>query len=333
MANASAEVGVSDELRRTQKYLAEVIDECVFVERQRDLTERRLSSQLATHKALVDDLTIVLRNLCRYTSQIESAALPALLTALPPSSSAHEHLLRLRGDVCDALARLQQRSGGDHDEDARLATPPRVSHGARPSAVSGSSDEAVAAGAQVMHAILAHKTRLVDALCIAAASAEAVRATTTAATADSSDVEVLRTRMDELTRRLETGTGAGASPTPAAASTNTATATAGVAVAASAETSPSATRFAQARELAFEKTVQALNSELAVLHENYAALSRASTREMESMKQRLADTQHKHEDQIAECDAVLGRLSLELEQLIHENAQLKHKLRSVTELE
>ncbi|CAJ1993339.1 hypothetical protein conserved [Leishmania donovani] len=316
MANTSATA--SDELHRTQQYLVEVIDECVFVERQRELTERRLSSQLEAQKALVSDLFVVLHDVCRYTSTMEEAILTTLLHTLPASSPAHQQLLQCRSRVREALTRLWRGRGGDREDSVLLPATPRTFSGLRAAdAPIISHDSAAGAGVQVMQRLVEHEARLLDALARATARIEATRA---AATAENGELEALRARMNELTRVVNSSDSGLLKTSPEASA---AQAPEGV--------SPATARFAEARVLAYEKTVQALNSELALLHENYAALSHARTREVDMLKQHMADDQRKHEDQIAECDAVLGRMSLELEQLIQENAQLKHKLRMTAE--
>ncbi|CAG9582878.1 conserved hypothetical protein [Leishmania major strain Friedlin] len=318
MANASA--AASDELRRTQQYLVEVIDECVFVERQRELAERRLSSQLETQKTLVNDLFVVLHDVCRYTSTIEDAILPALLRTLPASSPARQQLLQSRNMVRDALTRLCRGRGGDREDSVPLLATPRAFSGSRAADVPLiSHDSAAEAGAHVMQRLLEHEARLLDALARATARIEA---THVAATAENGELEALRARMNELTRVVTSGSSMWLKPPPEASAAQPPE-----------DVSSATARFAEARALAYEKTVQALNNELALLHENNAALSRARTREVDMLKRHMAEDQRKHEDQIAECDAVLGRMSVELEQLIQENAQLKHKLRMTAELD
>ncbi|CBZ31071.1 conserved hypothetical protein [Leishmania mexicana MHOM/GT/2001/U1103] len=318
MANTSA--AASNELRRTQQYLVEVIDECVFVERQRELTERRLSSQLEAQKTLVNDLFVALHDVCRYTSTMEDAILPTLLHTLPASSPAHQQLLKFRSSVRDALIRLWKGRGGHREDSVLLPATPRTYSGSRAADVPIiSPDHVTEAGAQVMQRLVEHEARLLDALAKATARIEATRA---AATAENGELEALRARMNELTRVVNSGNSGWLQASPEASAAQ-----------ALEDVSPATARFAEARVLAYEKTAQALNNELALLHENYAALSRARTREVEMLKQHMRDNQRKHEDQIAECDAVLGRVSMELEQMIQENAQLKHKLRMAAEPE
>ncbi|KAG5467101.1 hypothetical protein LSCM1_01282 [Leishmania martiniquensis] len=314
----------SEELRRTRRYLAEVIDECVFVERQRDLTERRLSSQLETQRALVDELFAVLRDMCQYTFVMEDAILPALRRTLPASSPAHQKLLELRVRMRDALMRLRECCGTGGDEEAFIPATPRASSCAKAAVVPVVLPAAETdAGSEVIRRLFEREARLLEALDRATVRIEATRAGTRT---EQSEVEALRARIDELSHLVGSGTIRSLKTAPAASAPPGLTA----AAQAHLDASPSTAHFADAQLRAYEKTVQALNSELSLLHENYSALSHARTREADMMKQHMADTQRKHEDQIAECDAVLGRISLELEQLIQENAQLKHKLRMVS---
>jgi hypothetical protein len=326
-----------EELLRTQQYLAEVIDECVFVERQRELMERRLTSHIDNQKTLLDDAFGALESLCHYTALMELAVLQSILASLPTSSESRQNLLRTRTAVEAKLERLTKKM---ERKNGSLLLLPSVADGAHgrqgtrdPSSSSSSSlltPAATAAGAQAIHELIECKGALLDALTNAAATANAVQ---TRASSESGELQALRARMDELTRLVEAGavTPAGHPPTavvvPAAIERKE---EAWEADAAS-KAPPSAVRFAQARVLAYEKTAQALNNELALLHENYAALARASALEIDRLKQKNIEAQRKHGDQVAECDAVLGRLSLELEQLIQENAQLKQKLRAIVD--
>lgn len=305
---AGSSTSSSDELRRTQQYLAEVIDECVFVERQRELTERRLSSQLETQRNLIDDLFAALRDMCRYTSLMEDAVLTSVLGALPAPSPARERLQLLRTTLREALVRLEARRSRSGDREVPLTA------AASPAAPIARVVDGVAVedGAHALEQLLGSKASLVEALDKAAARVAATRA---AATTESAEIDALRSRMDELSRLVDSGT----APAPLAAPT------------AQDDASASTARFAEARLMAYEKTVQALNSELALLQENYAALTRTSARDAEAARQQTAEVQRRHEDQMAECDAVLGRMSLELEQLIQENAQLKHAIRAASD--
>ncbi|KAG5466573.1 hypothetical protein LSCM4_01725 [Leishmania orientalis] len=311
----------SEELRRTRQYLTEVIDECVFVERQRDLTERRLSSQLEAQRTLVDELFTVLRDVCRYAFTMEDAILPTLLHLLSASPPARQQLLQLRGRIRDALTRLRRRGDTDGDDDELIPITPRSSSCVRAAGVPILSfEKATGGGVEVIQRLFEREARLLEALSTAIVRVEATRVVTTA---EKGELEALRTRIDELSRLVDSSKNRSLKTAlPASDPLGPIAAAQG-----QGDASPPADRFAEAQLRAYEKTVQRLNSELALLHENYAALSRARTCEANMMKQRTADTKRKHEDQIAECDAVLGRLSLELEQLIQENAQLKHKLR------
>ncbi|GET93044.1 hypothetical protein, conserved [Leishmania tarentolae] len=317
MTNTSS--AASDELRRTQQYLVEVIDECVFVERQRELTELRLSSRLETQKDLVNDLVAVLHDVCRYMSTMEDVILlPTLLQTLPASSPAHHKLLQLRNQVRDALSRLRQgRSEDGEDSDLFPVALQRYSGSRAAEIPIISLDNTVEAGAVVMQRLLKHEARFLDALARATSRIDAMRGATTT---EDRELEALRARMNEATHVVNSDTSRCFKTSP---EVDAPQAQQGV--------SPDAARFAEARLLAYEKTVQTLNSELALLHENYAALSRARTREVNMLKKHMDDNQHRHEGQIAECDAVLGRMSLELEQLIQENAQLMRKLRMAAE--
>ncbi|KPA86662.1 hypothetical protein ABB37_00764 [Leptomonas pyrrhocoris] len=319
-----------DELRRTQQYLVEVIDECVFVERQRELMERRLASQISNQKNALNDTFTALEYLCRYTCQIECVVLPSLLAWLPTTSSSRQDLLHARTDVEARLEQLTAKNSERRADGNSLLLPPLAD-----SLEKGVSTEDVAppppppspllptASAEVMHRLLQHKVVLFDALTKAASKLDSMQLN---ASSENAELQGLRARMDELTRLVAVGATTSALGPPAVALAVSHDSSKGE------ETKPSAVRFAQARVIAYEKTVQTLNNELALLHENYAALSRASATEMNRLKQHNCEAQRRHDDQVAECDAVLGRLSLELEQLIHENAQLKQKLRTVVHI-
>ncbi|KAG5492938.1 hypothetical protein JKF63_01518 [Porcisia hertigi] len=322
MANPPA--APSDDVLRTQHYLAEVIDECVFVERQRELTERRLSSQLQAHKNLIAELFSALRDVCRYTAIVEDAVLPALLESLRGSSAARLQLLESRSGIHEKLMRLRGGGGGDQGINVLLPPAPRMCSDARSANVSVVLlDNAAEVGREMLQRLVAREADLVDAL---GKATTRLNTASIISTTENCEFEVLRRRVDQLSQHVDSSESRPlktASVFPAPPGPISAAQAPEIALTASAE-------FNKARTMAYEKTIQALNTELALLHENYAALSRANTREVDALKQRMIDAERKHKNHIAECDAVLGRISLELEQLIHENAQLKHTLRAAT---
>ncbi|KPI87110.1 hypothetical protein ABL78_3822 [Leptomonas seymouri] len=321
-----------DELRRTQQYLAEVIDECVFVERQRELMERRLTSQVSNQKAALHDAFSALEYMCRYAYLMECAVLPSVLASLPSASSLRRDLLQVRADLDARLEQLTKNTERRLEGSALLLPPLADMPPNRQATKEGSpplmSPLSPIAGAEAMHSLFQRKVDLLDALTRTVLKLDTVQLS---ATSENAELQALRARMDELSRLVEANAATPALGCPAIAPAGSQdwAKVEEAKLSTPSLSSPSAVRFAQARTLAYEKTTQTLNNELALLHENYAALSRASAAEMDRLKQRSAEMQRKHDDRVAECDAVLGRLSLELEQLIHENAQLKHRLRSI----
>lgn len=323
----------ADELRRTQQYLAEVIDECVFVERQRDLMERRLTSQIAGQTTAMDATVAALRHLCDYTQILEGALLPGLLAVLPPSAASRQSLLLARAEADAQLRRLvlsAEREGSSSNSSSRNGLhflPPLPE--ASPPTSAPSVSLPPEASADAVSCLLQHKARLLEALAQATTRVQDMQLSVAG---EGAELAGLRARMDELTQLVSASANAApAAPAPAPhsqASPVQQEATATTMAVRPAPSPSAAVRFAQARVMAYEKTAQALNNELALLHENYAALSRASAAEAERLRRKNAEAQRRHEEQVAECDAVLGRLSLELEQLIRENAQLKEKMRA-----
>ncbi|EAN83299.1 hypothetical protein, conserved, partial [Trypanosoma cruzi] len=78
-----------------------------------------------------------------------------------------------------------------------------------------------------------------------------------------------------------------------------------------------------------EMTIGALNKELAILEENYRVLERRSEKEREELQAELASVRSRHQAEQEECNTVLGRVTMELEQLVAENAQLKKRLKQM----
>ena len=324
-----------DELRRTQQYLAEVIDECVFVERQRELMERRLTLQINNQREIIDETLGALEHMCCYTSCMERAIFPSVLASLPPSSPSRQELLHARSDVEARLSQLvktAQLKGEDSFHLSPLTGSVQNGQATKDTSFTAQTSssspplQSPAVGAEILRGLCQLEADLFDALAKAAAR---INATQLRASSENGELQALRTRMDELTRVVEASAEKPAFG-PLAALPSSLPPSAETAKEKDAHGSSSSTiRLAQARVLAYEKTTQALNNELALLHENYAALSRASALEIDRLEQKNAEAQRKHDDQVAECDAVLGRLSLELEQLIRENAQLKQRMRAL----
>ncbi|RNF00848.1 hypothetical protein TraAM80_07364 [Trypanosoma rangeli] len=78
-----------------------------------------------------------------------------------------------------------------------------------------------------------------------------------------------------------------------------------------------------------EMAIGALNKELAMLEENYRVLDRRSERKQEELQSELAGARRRHQAEQEECNTVLGRVTMELEKLVDENAQLKKRLKQV----
>ncbi len=83
---------------------------------------------------------------------------------------------------------------------------------------------------------------------------------------------------------------------------------------------------------AFEMTISALNSELALLEEKIIAIERRSEDEKRDAASLLAQVTKKNREELEECEVVVQRLTAELEGLIHENGELKQKLRNIYSL-
>ena len=84
----------------------------------------------------------------------------------------------------------------------------------------------------------------------------------------------------------------------------------------------------QTKIRAFEMTISALNSELALLEDKIIAIERRSEDEKREAGSVLGEVKKKHKDEVEECETVVQRLTTELESLIHENGELKQKLRN-----
>lgn len=303
-----------EELQSTKQYLAEVIDECVFVERQRSLTEQRLSSQLDIQRNIVTRLFATVRLLCSYTSLLEGHVLSAVAHGSSANSAALEAALRMRKSLAQRLD-LEETV----DEFKPLFRSPPIEEDYRVPR----TGNPLAAQHEFVATVMQHKTELLNAM---DAARQNVASLQTSASEQEREVDELRARIDTLSALVKTGTieKRTMSPySPGEDERNTPS------LCVSCGRSAAAEQMASAKLLAYEKTVYALNSELAILHENYNALSHASSSEMADMKALRNEEQRRYKEQIGECDAVLGRLSLELEQLILENAQMKQKLREV----
>lgn len=83
----------------------------------------------------------------------------------------------------------------------------------------------------------------------------------------------------------------------------------------------------QTKIRAFEMTISALNSELALLEDKIISIERRSDDDRHAAAAESADEKKRHREEMEECESVVQRMTTELEQLIGENGDLRRKLR------
>jgi DNA repair exonuclease SbcCD ATPase subunit len=88
------------------------------------------------------------------------------------------------------------------------------------------------------------------------------------------------------------------------------------------------TKKYQNKVKAFELTITALNSELAVLEDKVLAMERRAEEDAEASRHQLAAERRKHRDEMDECEGVISRMTAELEHLLEENKSLRAKIRA-----
>ncbi|EAN76894.1 hypothetical protein, conserved [Trypanosoma brucei brucei TREU927] len=71
-----------EELRKVKENLSEVIDECIFLENQCEMTEKRLKSELLDRDKRIADISSALMEMVKYTSLLERQVIASAFTTL-----------------------------------------------------------------------------------------------------------------------------------------------------------------------------------------------------------------------------------------------------------
>ncbi|KAH9601681.1 hypothetical protein LSM04_005892 [Trypanosoma melophagium] len=363
-----------DELQKTRQNLSEVIDECVFVERQRDLTEQRLTAELGERDRLAADTLSALMSLIDYLSLLEQRVIiPALgafniiVNKVPEISTSRSSTVEQIEGVLSAnntphfrsiLSRMQPLKGEIEVEIQRalLENP-----------LPFSMEEAYV----MIRALLEEKDKLLEKTDEAMVRLNSIISRTqtspSASVARSDEVRELRQKVTALIQELESRDNEKREAANRFSVLQRALEEEGksagelhrlretierqeriieqlrLTVASSTGAKPDISSFNSygnnssmggekegnliPQLKANELTIETLNRELAILEDNYRSLEKRSTKEREDLQTELVSERNKYREEQAECDAVLGRVTMELEQLVVENAQLKKRLR------
>ncbi|ORC91932.1 uncharacterized protein TM35_000041460 [Trypanosoma theileri] len=362
-----------DELQKTKQNLSEVIDECVFVERQRDLTEQKLTAELGERDRLVADSLSALMSLIDYLSLLEKRVIiPALgafnviVNKIPEISTNRSSTLERVEGVLSAhniahfreiLSRMQPLKGEIEIEIQRalLENP-----------LPFSMEEAYV----LIRALLEEKNKLLEKTDDAMLRVNSIITRTqplrSISPSRSDEVRELKQKVTALMQELESRDHEKREAAHRFAVLHRALE----------EEDKSAGELYRLRETierqekiieqlrltiasstraksdipsfnghiyssmgdekegslisqlkANELTIGTLNRELAILEDNYRNLEKRSAKEREDLQAELVSERTKYREEQAECDSVLGRVTMELEQLVAENAQLKKRLK------
>ncbi|RNF04764.1 uncharacterized protein Tco025E_07904 [Trypanosoma conorhini] len=363
-----------EELHRAKQSLSEVIDECVFVERQRDQIEQELTAELRERDRLVSDTCASLVSLTEYLSLLERRV---ILPALGTFSAVVRKVPAVAGTRSSTLERVEESLSANNSTSFRgiLARMPPISGdietGIRQMLLDTADFFSIEEAYVLLRALLEEKDKLVEKLNDTLLHMNDVvlklRASRSVSVNHGDELRELRQKVAALTQelmlredekrgvlhrlalleedlsrerksvgelhrlretvarqdrtiellRLSSGSPTRLQP-GSLASDNNGAAVGGV----------------NEEELipqlkANEMTIGALNKELAILEENYRVLERRSEREREELQSELAVARRRHQAEQEECNTVLGRVTMELEQLVAENAQLKRRLKQM----
>ncbi|EPY20873.1 hypothetical protein STCU_05617 [Strigomonas culicis] len=297
------------ETEQTKLYLLEVIDECVFVERQRELSERRYATQIEREKRANFNLITALGALLHYNTILEREVLVPSICLLPQYKSVFSKLL-------DGKRRVGVASSLVADEPLKSSLDAfLMKHTDRnPSSSDACSaaqtvDQIVDGVSQIVERLIAKEEHLAGEL-------EAVHTALQSTSAQQEDalraeLREMKTRVDELQHYISAKSFRNGD---CAAS-----------LLQSGEMQGHGCEQ-EARMKSLEMTVAALNAELASLQYSSQRDLQLSARTIEDLRKAQEEERSQQDQLQKENDAVLNRLANEMEQLISENVRLKAQL-------
>lgn len=322
---------------RTDRILAELIDELVFEERQRILVEEKAGVRIDELEALARDLVMCVQNMCEYTLTVEKTVLPTLHAPGWSPSSDQGAFRQQRADIVRSLGAVSGAVGPGYVH--AVGDLPVGSSSGEQSVGDADNHDAAGSASAILDQLIYRKHALLEPLCeLQSALArcarkvqslasqaqvspftspprvEAAPETPTPPRLPSREDEELRAKVDHLSRKLGTLADNEAALAPAALQAQ--------------QRAADRQLHGAAKLRACEMTIQALNGEISALHEKHAQESRDARDELARIRQQADASATTHQGRISECDTTLSRVSLELEQLINENAQLKSQLRA-----
>lgn len=316
-----------ERLSLANRYLAEVIDECVFLERQQRLTEERLGAQVATQKRNIELLLRCLQQMGDYCAVMETTILIPAVGAANPSAS--KTVLDAKTKLLDAMEEMRKVVGVGAGESTATAAPfLPASSAARTETEALSREEA----ARVVAGLCNEREALLSAVRAARRTMQDV--SWVGANAVGEDVHELRKNMRDLTdslrlhyRHVVQETSKNPPRTSPLRGTDGCVQSELDSLGLG---TPTVDRM-EARIRAYEKTVAELNNEVILLQDKCDTLSLTTQREIEQAKEELTGERKRHQEQLQQSEAIMGHMAMELEQLVQENAQLKQRIRDLHE--
>lgn len=337
-----------------ERILVELIDELVYEERQRILVEEKMSIRVEELENLSNDLVLCVQQMCDYTLALERALWPVSCDVKTPKdeevctalSEKRSQMIKSTAGVCGAVGPDAERLLQSTSPLAARGVSP--SEGSQPEGDAGLSAAADAAAVERLRKsllanaeallgplvdvrnLLAKSARRSQNLLVAPATPQRAGAVPSGDPSLSAPAgrewRVLCERVESLSDLLREGRREGSLPSesrvPAVDETRV------VAASNSRIAELEDRQRADAAQLrAYEKTVHALNAEVSAVQAVNAKLTQGHAKELEQLQAEHRASLQKSDAKLGECDAALCRVSLEMEQLIKENAQLKKQIR------
>ncbi|PWV22194.1 hypothetical protein C3747_1g384 [Trypanosoma cruzi] len=363
-----------EELHKAKQNLSEVIDECVFVERQRDHIEQELTAEIRERDRIVSDAFTCLVSLTEYLSLLERRV---ILPALGTFSAVVSKVQEVNGTRSATIERVEgvfSAHDSTHFRGILAKMPPiagSLENEIRQRLLKTAAPFSIEEAYVLLSALLEEKDKLIEktneALLHMNNAVLKVRAPSSVPVSQLDEIRELRQKVTALVQevklrdsekreaarriaflqkaldseqnnvkelyhlrktmerqertieQLRLSSGSPARPKPdSLAAKNSIGGGGGI----------------DEEELipqikANEMTIGALNKELAILEENYRVLERRSEKEREELQAELASVRSRHQAEQEEYNTVLGRVTMELEQLVAENAQLKKRLKQM----
>ncbi|CAD2216501.1 hypothetical protein ADEAN_000396300 [Angomonas deanei] len=280
-----------DELLKVKIYLAEVLDECVFHERQRRCLEKRYATHLEECAGYHQKYVQCIKDLCFYASLLEDHIVTPCVDVLERSAAGGE-LGKMRAA---RAAMTRSLHAAVPNTSLGVVDPPFPTEGTKSPHLAGLS---VQDARDTVCRFLSMKASFQSTLI---------------------EVESLLNQEVDRLHRFRTLDELERETTPPSRERDDGTKMALV-------PQDDGGTVIEAKFRAYEMTIAALNTEVATLHKQMTATTNSCTAEVGRLKEEMQRQAVQHAAVVDECDVALHRLSLELESLILENAEMKKRL-------